>query len=53
VLRCGTVDEARGLVESDPYVANGVVQPELARWELVGINPAAIDAGSVVRPEDV
>jgi uncharacterized protein YciI len=53
VLRCATVDEARGLVETDPYVANGVVQPELARWELVGINPAAIDAGSVVRPEDV
>jgi uncharacterized protein YciI len=53
VLHCETVDEARGLVESDPYVANGVLQPKLAQWELVGINPDAIDAGSVVRPEDV
>ena len=53
LLRCQTLDEARELVESDPYVANGVVQPELTQWELVGINPEAIDASLVLRPEDV
>jgi uncharacterized protein YciI len=53
VLRCESVDAARRLAESDPYVVHRVLQAELAEWALVGINPEAIDASSVVRPGDV
>jgi hypothetical protein len=29
------------------------VRPECVEWELVGINPEAIDPAAVVRPDDV
>ena len=53
VLRCGSVEEARELAATDPYVVHDVVRPECVVWELVGINPDAIDAAAVLRPEDV
>jgi len=53
LLRCGSVEEARELAATDPYVVHDVVRPECVVWELVGINPDAIDAAAVLRPEDV
>jgi putative methionine-R-sulfoxide reductase with GAF domain len=53
VLRCDTVDEARKVIADDPYFAHEVVVPVVVEWQLVGINPAAIDAGSIVEPGDV
>jgi uncharacterized protein YciI len=53
VLRCGSVEEAREIVATDPFVINDVARPEPVVWELVGINPDAIDAAAVLRPEDV
>ena len=53
LLRCSTVDEARGLVAEDPFVIQGVAQPECVEWKLVGVNPEAIEASAVIRPEDV
>lgn len=53
VLRCGSLQEARELVATDPYVINDVARPDSVIWELVGINPDAIDAGAVIRPEDI
>jgi uncharacterized protein YciI len=53
VLRCSGVEEARAIAAADPLVIHGVVRPECVLWELVGINPDAIDASAVVRPEDV
>lgn len=53
LLRCESFEAARTLVESDPYVAYRVLRPELTEWELVGINPEAIDATAVLRAEDV
>jgi len=53
LLRCESVEAAHTLVESDPYIAHRVLWPELTEWELVGINPEAIDPSFLVRPEDV
>jgi uncharacterized protein YciI len=53
VLRCGGVEEARRIAAADPFVLHGVVRPECVEWELVGINPEAIDASAIVRAEDV
>jgi len=53
VLRCDSLQEARELVATDPYVSNDVARAEPVVWELVGINPDAIDAAAVLRPEDI
>jgi uncharacterized protein YciI len=53
VLRCSGVDEARAIVAEDPFVVHDVVRLECVEWELVGVNPDAIDASAVIRPEDV
>ena len=53
VLRCSGVEEARVIVAADPFVIHDVVRPECVLWELVGVNPDAIDASAIVRPGDV
>jgi uncharacterized protein YciI len=53
VLRCSGVEEARAIAAEDPFVVHEVVRPECVDWKLVGINPDAIEASAVVRPEDV
>jgi uncharacterized protein YciI len=53
VLRCASADEASRIAAEDPFVEHDVVQPDCVEWQLVGVNPEAIDAGHVVRPEDV
>jgi uncharacterized protein YciI len=52
LLRCGGVSEARAIAADDPLVANDVARAKCVEWKLVGINPDAIDASAVVRPED-
>jgi uncharacterized protein YciI len=53
LLRCGGVEEARAIAAEDPFVVQEVVRPECVEWQLVGINPNAIDPSAVVRPDDV
>jgi uncharacterized protein YciI len=53
LLRCGSVEEARAIAAEDPYVRGQVASPECVEWELVGINPDAIDPDAVFRPQDV
>jgi uncharacterized protein YciI len=53
LLRCSGVEEARRIAAADPYVVHDVVRPEPVVWELVGINPDAIDEAAVLRPEDI
>jgi uncharacterized protein YciI len=53
VLRCSSVKEAFSIAADDPFVTNDVVRPECVEWELVGVNPDAIDPEAIVRPEDV
>jgi uncharacterized protein YciI len=52
VLRCHDVEEARQIAAEDPFAVHDVVRPECVEWELVGINPDAIDPSVVVRPDD-
>ena len=53
VLACGSLPEAREIVAGDPLVTSGSRRAEVVEWELVGINPEAIDAELVLRPGDV
>lgn len=53
VLRCNGVEEARAIATEDPLVEHDVVRPQCVVWQLVGINPEAIDAAAVLRPTDV
>ena len=53
LLRCDEVDEARRIAAEDPFAVNHVVSPTCVAWELVGVNPDAIDRSAVIRPEDV
>lgn len=43
VLRCGSLEEARAIAGEDPLIVHGVVRAECLEWELVGIDPDAID----------
>ena len=53
VLRCDDVDEARRIASEDPFAVNHVVSPKCVAWELVGVNPEAIDRSAVIRPGHV
>lgn len=52
VLNC-SVDEASAIASEDPLVSNGVMKAEWVEWELVGVNPDAIDARVMIRPRDL
>jgi hypothetical protein len=43
LLRCEDVEEARAIAGRDPLTVHGVMRPPCVQWELVGVNPAAID----------
>jgi uncharacterized protein YciI len=53
VLRCKHMAEAERLAAEDPFAVNDVVRPKCVEWQLVGVNPDAIDAADVVRAADV
>jgi uncharacterized protein YciI len=43
VLYCDSVGAAREIAAADPLAAAGVVTLEFVEWQLVGIDPAAIE----------
>jgi hypothetical protein len=53
VLSCGSSDEARDLVSRDPLVASGCMRVDVVEWQLVGVNPDAIERELLLRPDDV
>jgi uncharacterized protein YciI len=53
VLRCDTLDEARRIAAEDPLVASGSATAEVVEWQLVGINPDAIEPSLELRPGDI
>ena len=53
LLHCGTLEEARELAGADPYAVHDVVRPQCVVWDLVGINPDAIDEAAILRPGDI
>ena len=53
LLSCGNVDEAESIAAADPFAVNEVVQPKCVEWQLVAVNPEAVDISDIVRPTDV
>jgi hypothetical protein len=52
VLRASPVD-AENIVAEDPLVVAGAARPRLVPWELVGVNPDAVDETLIVLPRDI
>jgi uncharacterized protein YciI len=50
LLRCGDLDEAERIVAADPFVINDLARPKLVEWQLVAVNPDAVDADDIVHP---
>jgi hypothetical protein len=54
VIRCRSLDEAWALVARDPLVVSGAATASVVRWDLVGVDLAAIDVdvaiGTLPRP---
>lgn len=50
VLSCGSLDEARDIAATDPLVRAGGVRCEVVEWELVGVNPDAVDRSALLYP---
>jgi uncharacterized protein YciI len=48
LVSCGSLDEARELAASDPLVRAGAIRCEVIEWELVGVNPGAVDRSSLL-----
>jgi uncharacterized protein YciI len=48
VLRCDSVKAAREIAAADPVAAAGAATLEFVEWNLVGIDPEAIDPSLVV-----
>jgi uncharacterized protein YciI len=48
VVRRESLDEAREISASDPYVRADALDCEVVEWELVGINPDAVDRGALL-----
>lgn len=53
VLSCGSLDEARAIVATDPLITDAGVTATVTPWELVAVNPAAVSPELVVTPEDI
>jgi uncharacterized protein YciI len=53
LIRCSSLEEARGVIAEDPFFSEDVLEPLLTEWKLVGVNPDAVDPGLVVTPRDV
>ena len=51
LLSCGSLDEARDIAESDPLVRGRSMRFEVVEWELVGVDPDAVDRDSLLYPD--
>lgn len=50
LVRCESLEEAREIALSDPLARAGAITCEVVEWELVGVNPDAVDQGSLLFP---
>jgi prepilin-type processing-associated H-X9-DG protein len=53
VIRAADLAAAKAVAAQDPWVRAGVARAECVRWEVVAINPAAIDPSVAFGPDDV
>jgi hypothetical protein len=50
VLSCDSLEEARHVAAADPLVRAGAIRCDVVEWELVGVNPDAVDRSSLLYP---
>jgi hypothetical protein len=53
LLNCGTLTQAHEIVSGDPLIMAGAATATICPWDLVGINPAAIDPALAVHPDSI
>lgn len=53
LLACDSRERAEEVVRLDPYVQEGVFRPKILEWNLVAINPEAVEPSLALRPKDV
>jgi uncharacterized protein YciI len=51
VLSCESLDEARAIAATDPLIRSHAVRCEVIEWELVGVNPGAVDREALLYPD--
>jgi uncharacterized protein YciI len=51
VVNCDSLDEARRIAASDPLARANAIRCEITEWELVGINPKAVDRDALLYPD--
>ena len=50
LLSCATLDEARQIAAKDPFVRGDAMRFEVVEWQLVGVDPDAVDRDSLLYP---
>jgi uncharacterized protein YciI len=48
LLSCATLAEAREIAASDPFVLHDAMRFDVVEWELVGVDPDAVDRDALV-----
>jgi uncharacterized protein YciI len=51
LLSCASLDEAREIAASDPFVRDEAMRSEVVEWQLVGVDPDAVDRESLLYPD--
>jgi uncharacterized protein YciI len=50
LISCASLQEARAIADSDPFVRLGAYRYEVVEWTLVGVNPEAVDRSALLFP---
>ncbi len=50
LVSCESLEEAQAIAESDPLVRADAIRCDVVEWELVGMNPDAVDRSSLLYP---
>lgn len=50
VLRCHDLAEARRVAAGDPLVAQGAITVHVVEWQLVAVDPRAVDRAALLYP---
>jgi uncharacterized protein YciI len=48
LLNCTTLEEAREIASSDPFVRGEALRFDVVEWELVAVDPDAVDRDSLL-----
>jgi uncharacterized protein YciI len=48
LLSCATLDEARQIAARDPFVRGDAMRFEVVEWQLVGVDPNAVDRAALL-----